>query len=631
MLSGIVFAQPKINLEEIKLKFPHSPAVVFNEEVLKLDVVKDKLTSSREYITQYVVLDETAIGLGEKTITYVPGFFELSQFEATTYVPNGRSYKKLKVEHWEDKNRINQMFFFDDVKYRHFIFPGVQKGAILELKYTYNQLDPTLQFPFHFQENVPVIKGSFSIQYSDKVRASVKFFGDSIRTEHRHSVSGQTNSLSWSVSNFPEWKGFPNAPSHRYSIPHAFPLIQEYKTESQGWQKGLNTTQQLYAHNIHFLKDLNKDAPVPELKKLIDSLQSVSKSQEALIRSIYYWVQENVKYIAFEDGLGGFVPRQANDIFRKRYGDCKDMSSLITYMGKLAGLPTYFCWIGTRELPYTYSELPLPNSDNHMIAAIYLQGKWQFLDATSRFLRFGFPSEFVQGKEALVAISPDSFQVVKVPVMPSSANVSYDSTQLFWQNEHLEGNISLKLDGYLKFDLVEILKLTKRDKLDDVIARTLVRGNNKCKISEVGYQAIEERDTPLFIKAKLDLADYARQIEDRLYLNLHLDKSFANLKIDTTGRKIGREFEFASFDTKITAFTIPNGYKLAKLPNDIAYTGTTFRYALRYVQEGGKVIARFESQINSLLLEQKDFDNWNTQLDKLNQAFREVVVLQKII
>lgn len=623
-------AQPKINFEDIKTRFPNAPAVVYNEEILNLDVVADKLTASREYIIRYVVLDEKAIGLGEKTITYIPGFFELSQFEATTYVPNGRSYKKLKVDQWEDKNRINQMFFFDDVKYRHFVFPGVQKGAILELKYTYNQLDPTLQFPFHFQENVPLIKGSFTIHYSDKVKPYVKFFGDTIKADYSQLTNGKVSSQMWSVNNYPEWKGFSNAPSHRYNLPHAFPMIKEFKTESKGWQNGLNTAKQLYAHNISFVKDLNKDTPLPEMKKLIDSLKRVSPSSEALTRNIYYWVQENVKYIAFEDGLGGFVPRQANDIFRKRYGDCKDMSSLITFMCSTAGIPAYLCWIGTRDLPYSYSELPLPNSDNHMIAAVYLNKSWQFLDATARFLRFGFPSGFIQGKEALVAISPDSFQIVKVPVLMAKANTKFDSTYLFWDNDKLKGNITMKLDGYNKFDLIEHLKLTKSNKVEESLQHMLGRASNKCKVYDITYKDIDNRDKSMQINASLDLPDYAKLLDNNLYVNLLLDKSFAGLKIDTAGRKVGREFDFAFEDKRLVAFEIPNNYKVSTLPPASQFEGKKYGYHVKYSVEGNKVLCRFETQVNVLMLDKNDFVEWNKHMDKLTQTFKGVVVLEKI-
>ena len=64
------------------------------------------------------------------------------------------------------------------------------------------------------------------------------------------------------------------------------------------------------------------------------------------------------KYVAFEDGMGGFVPREAGLVCSRRFGDCKDMASILTAMNRAAGIPAYFTWLGTRDLPYTFSGTP---------------------------------------------------------------------------------------------------------------------------------------------------------------------------------------------------------------------------------------------------------------------------------
>ncbi|MBC7389010.1 MAG: DUF3857 and transglutaminase domain-containing protein [Opitutaceae bacterium] len=622
-------SQPKINLTDIRQRFPEASAVMLNEEILNLDVAGDKLTATRSHIIQYLILEEKAFGLAERTVTYIPGFFELANFEASTYVPNGRSYKKLKVTEWEDKNRISNMFFFDDVKYRHFVFPGVQKGAILELKYTYTSLDPTIQFPFHFQESVPLIKSSFTINHTDKVRPYVRFFGDTIQRTYTEETKGKLFSKTWLVKDVKEWKGHSNSPSIQYNLPHLFPLIKEYKTETKGWVPGLNTAKELYAHNYAFLKDLNVSNPDVSLTRLVDSLKQKSPSQEDLVRNIYYWVQDNMKYIAFEDGLGGFVPRQANDIFRKRYGDCKDMASVLTFMYKQAGIPAYVCWIGTRDLPYSYAELPAPNADNHMIAAVYVKNSWKFLDATARYLPYGYPSGFIQGKEALISISPDSFQVVKVPVMPYRENIRFDSTYITLNNEGMKGNISMKMEGYNKYYLIERLLLVKSHEKNEMFENMLSRGSNKCKITGIKYKNTDEREKPLLISAEMELKDYAKLIDDNWYLNLNLDRDYLSYKIDTTDRNISREFEHTFYDKHVYALEIPKGYKIGKLPNSLSYKGEDFGYQINYKMEGNKLVYRFELYVNTLLLDKKEFKEWNSHLDKIVQTYKETIVLEK--
>ena len=45
-----------------------------------------------------------------------------------------------------------------------------------------------------------------------------------------------------------------------------------------------------------------------------------------------------VRYIAYEDGIAGFKPDKAQEVLRKKYGDCEGMGNLMTEMLKSIGL-----------------------------------------------------------------------------------------------------------------------------------------------------------------------------------------------------------------------------------------------------------------------------------------------------
>ncbi|MCU0781990.1 MAG: hypothetical protein MUF04_12940, partial [Akkermansiaceae bacterium] len=91
-------------------------------------------------------------------------------------------------------------------------------------------------------------------------------------------------------------------------------------------------------------------------------------------------------------------------------------------MMRHAGLNARECWIGTRDIPYSYSEVYAPIVDNHMITAYNYKGTWLFLDPTDEFVPFGYPSGFIQGKEALIGLPNTQFTLQKVPVMHAEAN-----------------------------------------------------------------------------------------------------------------------------------------------------------------------------------------------------------------
>ena len=65
---------------------------------------------------------------------------------------------------------------------------------------------------------------------------------------------------------------------------------------------------------------------------------------------MFYWVQDNIRYIAFENGIMGFKPDAAQNVLNKKYGDCKGKANLLKEMLKLAGYDARLTWIGTSDL-----------------------------------------------------------------------------------------------------------------------------------------------------------------------------------------------------------------------------------------------------------------------------------------
>ncbi len=151
------------------------------------------------------------------------------------------------------------------------------------------------------------------------------------------------------------------------------------------------------------------------------------------------------KYIAFEDGLGGLVPRSASTVYQKRYGDCKDMASIITTMLKLAGIPSNIVWVGTREIPYKYSENPSLGVDNHMIAAVKQGKEWIFLTLPPIKIDFGLPTSHIQGKQAMVMLSEKQFTIAEVPVANKALNYKRDTIEVTINGTTVEGQGAVRM------------------------------------------------------------------------------------------------------------------------------------------------------------------------------------------
>jgi transglutaminase-like putative cysteine protease len=91
------------------------------------------------------------------------------------------------------------------------------------------------------------------------------------------------------------------------------------------------------------------------LKAKVAELISNKKTDPEKVESIFYWVQDNIRYIAFENGIMGFKPDAAQNVFKNKYGDCKGKANLLKTMLNIAGFDARLTWIGTSDLPYDYT------------------------------------------------------------------------------------------------------------------------------------------------------------------------------------------------------------------------------------------------------------------------------------
>lgn len=115
--------------------------------------------------------------------------------------------------------------------------------------------------------------------------------------------------------------------------------------------------------------------------------QPLSKeNQESVLQAIRF-VQEEVRYLGFEMGESGYKPNAPEQVFRNRFGDCKDKSLLLAAILQSRGIEAYPMLVHTEtglDLP---NRLPSPLSFNHCIVYISILGREIFVDPTIAYQR----------------------------------------------------------------------------------------------------------------------------------------------------------------------------------------------------------------------------------------------------
>ena len=444
-----------------------------------------------------------------------------------------------------------------------------------------------------------------------------------------YTAKGNSTVYTWTAEHVPRHKSYENAPDPSYYLPHILVYVKTYQQNRRdSIRQVFGAVGDLYRFYRKLIRNVDNTVAA-ELKPLVDSVTNGASSQEEKANRIYRYVQEHIKYVAFEDGLNGFIPRAAADVWKRRYGDCKDMTSLLVAMCRQAGIPAYFTWIGTRKNPYAYEDTPLPIVDNHMICTIQLQDRWFFLDGTDAQIPFGIPPAGIQGKEALVGIDEERYKILVVPVAAAENNLTLDSTFIRLSGRKVAGLARMKLQGYPAWSLRDVLNYKNEHEKEDLVMRVMSRGSNKFIQKRFDYTASDDLEKSFQATSEFELNDYSQHTGREWYLNMHLVRSFEDMLIDKAERLAPLEHRYLGKTRQVVVLEIPEGYQVEHLPPAAERSASgLWSFRVSYEVVDNKVLLTKEFEIKSLYIKPEQFELHNQLVKDLKDQYRQTVSLK---
>ena len=304
------------------------------------------------------------------------------------------------------------------------------------------------------------------------------------------------------------------------------------------------------------------------------------------------------------------------------------MTSILTTMLKHAGVSAYFTWIGTRDIPYDYRDVPLPITDNHMICTAKIGPEYIFLDGTDSWCVFGVPSSGIQGKEAMIAINEKEYRIEKVPVVPAANNSYSDSTFLQLSEQGITGKIKVGMKGYFASNMHSSLSYRNDEERKDYFKKRFSRASNKISFTNWKIEG-QPGNEELWITADFTLPGYAKKLGDEWFVNMNLFKWYEHEEIDYPKRKIPIEFSFLENSRFVTVVTVPEGFRVGHVPTSETFKNDTWGFVMNYSSSGDRICLTQEFETRQLMLAPDKFESWNKVLEKLYPHYKQTISLQK--
>jgi len=155
------------------------------------------------------------------------------------------------------------------------------------------------------------------------------------------------------------------------------------------------------------------------------------------IQSVAGFMQREIRYVGIEIGIGGLQPHPAADVFRNRYGDCKDKATLLIAMLNAVGVRATWVMVDTHR---GFVDPALPSRDgNHMIAAIEMPAgytdpslravvtarsgkRYLIFDPTDEYTPIGLIRPQLQGSYGVLVAGKES-QILQLPILAPDASI----------------------------------------------------------------------------------------------------------------------------------------------------------------------------------------------------------------
>jgi len=519
-----------------------------------------------------------------------------------------------------------QDVFYSDAKVCYFNLPLEKKGTSSEVRIEKTYTDPRYFTSIYFPEPYFVLEKQVVIIIPRWMKTTLKEFNfnETVRKEQQYDAKKDADIYTYTIKNAAAKKPETHSPGPSYIYPHLL-VLSKYAETSTGKITYFSTLDDQYAWYYSLVQQVrNDDALLKE--KALDIAKGINKDMDK-IRAVYQWVQDNIRYVAFEDGIAGFRPEKAQEVLRRKYGDCKGMANLTKGLLKSIGFDARLCWIGTNHIAYDYST-PSLSVDNHMICAVKINNKLYYLDATETYIGFEQYAERIQGRQVLIE-NGTGYLLERIPEETYLQNTETEKRILSIKGDSLCGQVYQNWKGESREFLLSGIHAIKKDKLADALVQYLSTESGQDQLDHVKTSDLNSVNNDLSIEYHLNIKNGATGFGNEWYIEMDHKKELTALVMDTVNRNTDWVFPYKYDLQHETELLLPVGAKVTTMPAPVKIDRPEYMFNILYTLAGQKVLYKKELILKKSILPRSSFSQWNRDIEQINKAYLEQLVISK--
>ncbi|UAY54541.1 DUF3857 domain-containing protein [Arachidicoccus terrestris] len=443
--------------------------------------VKDAQNAAVHYHQVYTVLNPKA----DRSLIFTAQnskFMALT--DATIHVYNKDG---IQIQQYSKKDLMSSGFgegLIDDGSITYFKVSPPSYPITVEYDYTV-RYKGILQYPaFVIQmADQSVEESSYQISIPTQLGFRFKNYNTEITPEAK--TNGVTSSYSWKVKNLPALSLESNSgPKFKY-LPVVFMAadhfsMDDYEGKMDSW-----------AHFGDWVTLLNKNdaALKPDQIAFYQAMTAEASTPERKARILYDYLQQNMRYVSIQLGIGGWKPMAASVVSTKKYGDCKALSHFMQAALAAVGIKSYPVLINMErpDMPIS-ADFPIYCFNHEILCIPQLTGEQDttWLECTSSLLNFGTLGYSTAGNYGLL-LTPDGGKLIQTPATTDHKNTltTTQHVQLRKDGSAVQHSQFAGTGAYKELFLYQLYQKQQREKKDFLDQYTGLKQTDSISITEV--------------------------------------------------------------------------------------------------------------------------------------------------
>ena len=576
-------------------------------------VVHPDGTSSITYHRVIKILNERGReNYGEVFIPYSLLSERVKILRARTIKPDGTEVEATAIN---DVSLAEGYHLYSDAMAKVISMPALENNAIIEYAYTIDELGrgaigKNFQDEFYFQDFDPILNTRYTVTIPKGMSIYYKMSNGDLKPKIIEKDS--TISYVW------EMKDVPQIIPEDYMPPLGDIVPRLEITTFKSWDDVAS-----WYYSIANPKTQADDA----IKAKVMELTKDKLTLEEKVKAIYSFVTNEIRYVGLEFGIGGLMPHQASEVFKYKYGDCKDKATLLISMFKEINIPAYYVLVRTRDRGALPVDSPGFQFD-HAICAIKLNDKLYFLDGTAEDNRFGYIPSMDQGTKALL-IEDGRPLLVDIPVDDASINVKARDIKVdLAKDGSIKGDAIVTLKGFYDTFLRGQWKSASDREIKEALGASLSSLIPNASLDSYELSDLRNLDIDVWEKYSFHAPGYAQVAGNTISF---LPSIMERLESSESVAKATRTYPITYWNPYTTrdtvTYTLPDGVSIMHLPNDITIDKPFGFYSMTFKLEGNILKVERVFQIRSIYISPEEYKEYKDFVENIVSKDRERVIL----